>query len=428
MRRLRTQVAIVGAGPAGLVLANLLTRSGVDCVVVERRSRAHVESRSRAGLIEHRTVRALRRHGLAGGLLAGGLRHGWCDFVCLGRTVRLDYEKLTGGCAHVVYPQQLLVRDLVAALERAGRAPLFRTAVTSPPGTGAGPPRLVCAGERGPVEIRCEHVVGCDGFRGVTRGALPPGALVARRRYPYDWLTVLAEVDRPAEGVVYGVSAEGFAAMAPRTAHTSRFYLQCPPGDKAAAWPARRVHAELRARLAPVELPRVTGFTELRVLAMHSQVTEPMRFGPLLLAGDAAHVVTPSGAKGMNLAIADAVELADVLARHHRGRGGGPAAPDGPATLDGYGARRLPDVWRVQEFSDRLLRLLHLSADEAADPGFGLRLRLAALERLAEGGPHAAAFAHAYVGSGRESRIESGSETGSETGREDEGNAGGALD
>ncbi|ONK12670.1 4-hydroxybenzoate 3-monooxygenase [Streptomyces sp. MP131-18] len=394
MRRLRTQVAIIGAGPAGLVLANLLTRAGVECLVVERRSRAYVESRARAGLIEHRTVAALRRHGLADGLLAAGARHTWCDFLCLGRTYRVDYGAHSGGRAHLVYPQQLLVRDLIAELTARGGAPLFSTAVAAMPDVTADRPRLAATGASGPVEIDCEHIVGCDGHRGVSRTALPATARVTTRRYPYDWLTVLAEVDRPAEGIVYGISADGFAGMMPRTAHLSRFYLQCPPGEKPQAWPARRIHAELRARLAPAGLPRIGGFPEVRVLGMHSSVTEPVRHGRLLLAGDAAHVVTPSGAKGMNLAIADAVDLADALIRHHLGRD--------PAPLAGHGARRLPEIWRVQEFSDRLLRLLHLSADEAADPRFALSLRRAALERLSAPGPDAAAFAHSYAGSGVE--------------------------
>ncbi|MGK5532568.1 4-hydroxybenzoate 3-monooxygenase [Streptomyces sp. URMC 129] len=387
MRRLRTQVGIIGAGPAGLVLANLLGRAGVACRVVERRSREHVEHRPRAGLLEHRVVAALRREGLADRLLADGVPHGWCAFRCLGRDIRVDYAARAGGRRHWVYPQQLLVRDLIAALAGHGPPPMFSQTVRAVEDVTTGRPRLVCDG----IEIECEYVVGCDGFRGAARAALPATrGSVFGHRYPYDWLTVLAEVDRPAEGVVYAVHPDGFAGMMPRTSRLSRFYLQCAPGDTVRDWPARRIREQLRARLSP--LPEIAGFPDVHVLRMRSSVTEPMRHGRLLLAGDAAHLLTPSGAKGMNLAIADAIALASALLRRYR---------DGDTgALDAYGARRLPHIWRAQEFSDRLLRLLHLPPDKAGDQGFALRLRLAALERLGEPGPHAVAFAHEYVGSG----------------------------
>ncbi|RKN07194.1 4-hydroxybenzoate 3-monooxygenase [Streptomyces radicis] len=386
MRRLRTQVAIIGAGPAGLVLANVLTRAGVDCRVVERRSRAHVEARARAGLLEHRTVATLRRHGLAGRLLSDGVRHGWCDFRCLDRSVRVDYGTLSGGHAHWVYPQQFLVRDLIEALGRGGVRPLFSQTVRAVADIDTTRPRVRCD----TLEIACDYVVGCDGFRGVSRAALPRAHRVVPHRYPYDWLTVLAEVDEAAPGVVYAVGAEGFAGMMPRTRHLSRFYLQCAAGDTEAHWPARRIREQLHARLTP--LPRIESLPEVRVLRMRSSVTEPLRHGRLLLAGDAAHVLTPSGAKGMNLAIADAAGAAEALVRGLREGDAG--------ALAAYSGRRLAEIWRVQEFSDRLLRLLHLPPGE--DPRFALRMRLAAIERLAEPGPHAAAFAHQYVGSGAE--------------------------
>ncbi|MFR9725645.1 FAD-dependent monooxygenase [Streptomyces sp. MS19] len=386
-RTLRTQVGIIGAGPAGLVLANLLTAAGIDCVVLERHSRARVERRARAGLVEQRTVRLLRDHGLAGRLLSDGSPHGWCDFLCLGRVIRLDYAALSGA-RHWVYPQQLLVRDLLASLDAAGRPPLFECSAVAVEDIHG--PRATIRCEDGPTVV-CDHVVGADGPQGLSRAALSPAATPYRRRYPYDWLAILAEVDRPVPGVVYGLHADGFAGMMPRSPRLARFYLQCPPGDTPAAWPAPRILAALRRRLNGAHLPRIGALTETRMLRMRADVTEPMARGRLLLAGDAAHVLTPSGAKGMNLAIADAADLADALTR-------------GPAALEGYSARRLPDVWRTQEFSDRLLGLLHLPAgsENAADPRFGLRLRLATLERLAVPGPFSVAFAHAYAGSGEE--------------------------
>ncbi|RMI39809.1 4-hydroxybenzoate 3-monooxygenase [Streptomyces triticirhizae] len=390
-RRLRAEVGIVGAGPAGLALANVLTRRGIDCVVVERASRARVEERQRAGLLEHRTVRWLHAQGLADRLLAEATRHGWCDFRCLGHTVRVDYGAYSGGHQHHVYPQQNLVRDLVAALELAGSPPLFSHSVRAVTDITSRRPRLECEG----MEIECDYVVGCDGFRGISRAALPAtGHRAHNRRYPYDWLTVLAEVDRPADGVRYAVHRSGFAGMMPRGPRVSRFYLQCPPDDAVEAWPRRRIVAELRTRLAdgdPAGLPSIGALTEVRMLRMHSSVLAPLAHGRLLLAGDAAHVLTPSGAKGMNLAIADAAALAEALVARLRGRDAGPLA--------GYSAARLADVRRVLGFSEWLLDLLHLPP-EAAEPGRELTARLAGMRRLATPGPGAYRFAHRYVGSG----------------------------
>lgn len=391
-RRLRTEVGIVGAGPAGLALANALTRRGVECVVVERASRERVEARQRAGLLEHRTVRWLRSQGLADRLLAESTRHHWCDFRCLGHTVRVDYGAYSDGHEHHVYPQQNLVRDLVAELELAGAPPLFSHSVRAVTDITSRRPRLECEG----MEIECDYVVGCDGFRGISRAALPTtGHRAHNRRYPYDWLTVLAEVDRPAAGVRYAVHAAGFAGMMPRGPRVSRFYLQCPPGDAVAAWPARRIVAELRTRLAdgdPSALPTIGALTEVRMLRMHSSVLARLAHGRLLMAGDAAHVLTPSGAKGMNLAIADAAALADALvARLREGE---------EDRLAGYSAARLSDVRRVLGFSEWLLELLHLPGPRGAGPAAELASRLTAIRRLAEPGPHAYRFAHRYVGSG----------------------------
>ncbi|MFG2733788.1 FAD-dependent monooxygenase [Streptomyces harbinensis] len=368
MRRLRTQVGIVGAGPAGLVLAHALGRAGVDCLVLERHSRARVEARARAGLLEERTVSHLRRHGLAGRLLAEGTRHGWCEFLCAGHRLRMDYAAL-GGAEHWVYPQHWLVRDLIAALETAGRPPRFGVPVLAVEERR----RIRCDG----LELDCEYVIGCDGARGVTRRALPAGLRrETTRRYPYDWVAVLAEVARPVGGVLYALHERGFAGMMPRTPAIGRFYLQCAAGDTPADWPGPRVRAELALRLPLAEVG-LGALQEVRILRMHSRITRPFRHGRLVLAGDAAHVLTPSGAKGMNLAIADATDLADSLL--HGG-------------LDGYGRRRLAAVRRAQDFSERLLRLLHRPPHEA----------LPDLRLLTAPGPHATAFAREFTGTSEE--------------------------
>lgn len=408
-RRVRTQIAIVGAGPAGLVLANVLLRAGVDAVLVERRSRADVERRARAGLVEHRVVEYLRAHGLADRLLADGTRHGWCDFLCTGRLLRFDYAAQSGGVRHWVYPQQLLVRDLVATLCAAGRPPEFsRPAVrVDAAADGSGSARVECAG----LDIDCDYVVGCDGPHGVSAHALPPEAAPRGdldERYPYDWLTLLAEVDRVVPGVVYAVHEDGFAGVMPRTSRIARLYLEIPAGDAAARWTAARVHERLRTRLSgsarpgpgpgcrgtgrAAAVPRLGRIVETGVLRMRSTVRQRFQHGRLFLAGDAAHVLTPSGAKGMNLAVADAADLADALIRCYR---------DGDeAYLAGYTSRRLPEVLRTRDLAAGFLDLLHPRGRQPADRRAALAARLARITELAQPGAAGAAFAHWYVGAG----------------------------
>ncbi|AZM47452.1 hydroxybenzoate hydroxylase [Streptomyces sp. WAC 06738] len=392
-RRLRTQVAVVGAGPAGLVLANVLLRAGVGVAVVERRSRAEVERRARAGLVEHRVVEYLRAHGLADRLLAEGTRHGWCDFLCAGRLLRFDYGAQSGGIRHWVYPQQLLVRDLIADLGTAGHTPEFGLPATRVHVDGAGPARVECPG----LDIECDYVVGCDGPHGITPQALPPDTAPRAEldeRYPYDWLTLLAEVDRGVPGVVYAVHEDGFAGVMPRTSRIARLYLEIPAGDATARWTAARVHERLRTRLvgAGAAVPRLGRIMETGVLRMRSSVRQRFQHGRLFLAGDAAHVLTPSGAKGMNLAVADAADLADALIRRYR---------DGDEThLAGYTARRLPEVLRTRDLAAGFLDLLHPQGEHPADRRGELARRLERLRELAEPGAAGAAFAHWYVGAG----------------------------
>lgn len=390
-RTIRTQVAIVGAGPAGLVLACVLLRAGISVEIVERQTREAVERRARAGLVEHRVVEYLRAHRLADGLVAHGVQHGWCDFLSLGERLRVDYAARAGGAAHWVYPQQFLVRDLIAALESAGGRPHFARPVTAVHDPAAGRPRLRCPG----LVVEADYLVGCDGHHGVTRDALPTDVRDdVSYRYPYDWLTVLAEVDRPVEGVVYAVHRRGFAGMMPRTARLARCYLQIPAGDTVGHWPRDRVRGELDVRLHTAHggLPRIGRLTDVGVLRMRSTISQRLRHGRVFLAGDAAHVLAPAGAKGMNAAVADAADLAEAFVRHYHDRDDAPLA--------GYSARRLDQVWRVQAFSDRLLGLLNTSVPGGEDARFALRLKLEHIRRLAEAGPFSADFAHQYAGAG----------------------------
>ncbi|MFF4033753.1 FAD-dependent monooxygenase [Streptomyces sviceus] len=386
-------MGIVGAGPAGLVTAAVLAAAGIDHVVVERQSRAHIEGRARAGLLEHRTVEYLKSQGLAGRLLTEGRRAGWSDFQVLGERMRLDYAETTGGFRHWVYPQHLLIRDLCDELAASGRPPIFSTPVRELTGLDESTARIRCEG----LDIDCDYVIGGDGSQGVAHKALAAagGPVSAALRYPYETLTMLAEVDRPTEGVTYTLAERGFVGMMPRTATISRVHLQIPHGDTPADWSADRIRAELAARLGEFTpgAPRFGALTEQRMLLMRGHIAGSMRHGRLLLAGDAAHLLTPFGGKGANLAVADAALVAEGLIRHYK---------DGDDHgLDTYSDRRLREVWEVQEFSDRLLRLV-LQPDglTPAERVFLLRMKRATVESLTRPGWQSTAFAHQYVGSG----------------------------
>ncbi|MEV4557385.1 FAD-dependent monooxygenase [Kitasatospora sp. NPDC049285] len=385
-----TRIAVVGAGPAGLVLAHVLHRAGLAVTVHERLPRTVLEQTPRAGVLEHRVVEYLRTLGLADRLTAAGERHGWCEIACLGERVLVDYGALSGGIRHWVYPQQLLVRDLIDSYLRAGGEIAFDSPVTAVTADGDGRPVLHTAAG----ELRADFAVGCDGAHGVVATAFPPGAEGPGRRYPYDWLTVLAGISRPVEGIRYAVHTDGFAGMMPRTADVGRFYLEVPAGERLDGWDEPRIRAELERRLElDADDPAIGGLLETGMLRMRGRVARQLRAGRLFLAGDAAHTVTPSGAKGLNSAVADAADLAAVLVAHDR---------DGDdAVLDGYQRRRLAAAWQVQEFSDRLLDLLHLPAGcPPQEREFALRLRLERIHRIAAPGPEGVDFARAYAGAG----------------------------
>ncbi|MGH3342541.1 MAG: 4-hydroxybenzoate 3-monooxygenase [Carbonactinosporaceae bacterium] len=386
------QVVVVGAGPAGLTLANLLEQAGVSTVLLETESRAFIEQRPRAGFIEDWAVRALDRHGLAGRLLSSAEIHRKFEFRLEGERHVVDYAQLSGG-VHYVYPQQELVTDLVAAFadgdgdarfevddvelhELDGQPSVtYRDAVTG-------------ASHR----VGCDLVAGCDGARGVSRMSAPEGAFTEfRHHYGVGWLALLAETPPSADRVVFGIHPRGFAAHMPRTSAVTRFYLQCPPGDDPANWSDDRVWEELHARLAVPGKALTEGrLVEKRVLDMHNYVVEPMSYGRLHLAGESAHVVAPIGAKGMNLAIHDALQLASRIIDRYR---------DGHETaLDGYSAACLPRVWQYQEFSHWLSDIFHSSTYLTTGEPFRARLAGARLQRLLRSPSDAVAFTKMYVG------------------------------
>lgn len=383
-----TGVGIIGAGPAGLLLANMLLRHGIACVVFEHRSRAHVEGRARAGLIEPAAVAALDEFGLADRLRDEGVRHGACEFRFRGERRIAHYAELAGGLTHYVYPQQELVRDLVAAFLRDGGEIRFDTAVTGIAGIDASP-RV----RTGDGDGSFDFVVGCDGSHGVAGRSIPADRIAVHEyRHGHGWLAVLAAAAPSTRDIVYALHPDGFAGHMLRSADVSRFYLQVPAGDDVADWPDERIWAQLRHRLATGHgwTLREGPVIEKTVLDMRSRVCEPMRVGNLFLAGDAAHVVTPAGAKGMNLALADAYELGHALVEHYRLGAG--------KRLDGYSEVRLRAVWRAQEFTTSFLDLLHGTVGVGRPAAFADRVRRATIEEITGDGARARAFAESYVG------------------------------
>ncbi|TWF90694.1 4-hydroxybenzoate 3-monooxygenase [Streptomyces brevispora] len=387
---MHTTVGIIGGGPAGLLLARLLHRAGIDCVVLESRDRAYVEQRQRAGILEQATVDALREAGAARRLDAEGLVHDGIELRWDGRAHRIDFPTLADGRRVWVYAQTEVVKDLIA-LQLADGAPLyFGARVTAVEGADTDRPTVHYTHEGRDAELTCDYVVGCDGFHGVTRTAVPADVRRTHERvYPYSWLGILADVPPSCDELIYAHSPRGFALHSMRSPEVSRLYLQVPNGTDPADWPETRIWDELDARFA------VEGDWKLRrgpitsrsVLPMRSSVTEPMRYGRVLLAGDAAHIVPPTGAKGLNLAAADVVVLARALVRQQR---------TGSADLlDAYSDTCLRRVWRAEHFSYFMTTTLHTDPEQS---GFDTRLQISQLDRIATSPNAAAELAQNYAG------------------------------
>jgi p-hydroxybenzoate 3-monooxygenase len=383
-------VGIIGAGPAGLLLARQLHLSGVDCVVLEHRDRAYVESRQRAGILEQSTVEALREVGAADRLEREGLAHDGIELRFAGRSHRIDFPGLTGGRRVWVYAQTEVVKDLVALQLADGPPLLFEAQALSVDGVDTDRPLIRYLHEGAEHSLTCDWVVGCDGYHGVTRQAVPDGVLrTYERGYPYSWFGILADAPPAYDELIYAHSGRGFALASMRSPEVSRLYLQVPNGTDPGTWTDERIWDELDARLtADGSAPLVRGpITAKAVLPMRSSVTEPMAYGRVLLAGDAAHIVPPTGAKGLNLAAADVVVLGRAFAHL--------AATGSTELLEAYSDTCLRRVWRAQHFSSFMTTTLH-TAPEQAD--FDTRLQLSQLDRIASS-PHAAAeLAANYTG------------------------------
>ncbi|WP_316959608.1 4-hydroxybenzoate 3-monooxygenase [Streptomyces sp. TRM68367] len=388
----RFPVIVVGAGPAGLTIGNILRAASVDCLVLETETRDFIEQRPRAGVIEEWAVRGLEKRGLARNLLDQAQLHSACEFRFGGERYRFSYGELTGN-HHFIYPQPLLVTDLVReyADARAGQIRFgVRDVRVHDLDTDRPSVSYTCP-ETGQRElVHCGFVAGCDGARGVARDAIPAGRVrIARHDYGIGWLAMLAEAPQSADTVLFGCHPNGFAGHMARSPEVTRYYLQCPPAEDPENWSHDRVWAELQQRLGAAGAPPLTEgrLIEKRVLDMHDYVVEPMAFGRLFLAGDAAHLIAPIGAKGMNLALHDAFLLGDALVAYLRtGEVSG---------LNGYSETALRRVWDYQEFSQWLSELYHGTA--SGDP-FRVGTTLARLRRLFTSPKAATAFAEQYLG------------------------------
>ncbi|HEY3614631.1 MAG TPA: 4-hydroxybenzoate 3-monooxygenase [Gaiellales bacterium] len=386
---MRTQVGIVGAGPAGLMLAQLLRLQGIESVVLEARSREHVEQRVRAGVLEQGTIDLLDEAGVGDRMRREGLVHEGIELQFGGERHRIPLTELTGGRTIVVYGQTEVVKDLIAARLASGAPLLFEVADVSVHGLDGERPviRYEHEGERH--ELECDFIAGCDGFHGVCRASIPEGVLrTYEREYPFGWLGILAAVAPSCDELVYAHHERGFALHSLRSPELSRLYVQCRPDEDIAKWPDARIWEELQLRLGLDGWTLAEGeVLEKGVTGMRSFATEPMRYGRLYLAGDAAHIVPPTGAKGLNLAIADVRVLAAALAQW---AGGG-----GSDLLDAYSDTCLRRVWRAEHFSWWMTSMLHRTPGD--DP-FEQQLQLSQLRNVVSSRAAATVLAENYVG------------------------------
>lgn len=384
---MHTQVGIVGAGPAGLSLALMLERAGIESVVIESQSREHVERRVRAGLLEQNTVDLMHELGVGERLAREGLLHEGIHLRGPGGTQRIDIAGLTGRRI-TVYGQQEVVKDLIAARLAAGGEIHFEATATALGGLDDEQPSITFVKDGETSELRCEAIAGCDGFHGVSRASIPDGELSEYEHvYPFAWLGILAEAEPATDELIYAWHENGFALYSMRSPRISRLYLQVPAGERIEDWSDERIWAELRLRLGGGEDVLNEGpVIDRGVTAVRSYVCEPLRHGRLFLLGDAAHIVPPTGAKGLNLAVNDARLLATALAAWFAG---GPEAG-----LDDYSKAALRRVWGVQDFSNYMTHLLH---DLGGGP-FQRRLQLARLDQLSRSTAAARTLAENYAG------------------------------
>jgi p-hydroxybenzoate 3-monooxygenase len=386
----RTQVAIIGAGPSGLLLGQLLTRAGIHNVILERQAGAYVLARVRAGVLEQTTADLLDEAGVGARMHAEGLVHDGFELGFGGARHRIDLAAHTGGQHVVVYGQTELTRDLMAARQAAGAPTVYEAKDVAPHGFDTDAPAITYSHHGQAHQLRCDFIAGCDGYHGACRAAVPPEALaIYEKVYPFGWLGLLADTPPVSHELIYANHERGFALCSMRSATRSRYYVQCGLHDKVEQWSDDAFWDELRRRLDPAAAASlVTGPSiEKSIAPLRSFVAEPMRFGSLFLAGDAAHIVPPTGAKGLNLAASDVRFLSRALIEHYR---------EGSSRgLDLYSERCLARVWKAERFSWWFTSLMHKLPDTGA---IGAKLQRAELDYLVGSRAATAAMAENYVG------------------------------
>jgi p-hydroxybenzoate 3-monooxygenase len=389
MKTIRTQVGIVGAGPAGLMLGHLLHMAGIDSVIVEDRARDYVIERVRAGVLEQGTVDLLIESGVGDRLQREGLPHDGIFINVFGNRRRVDFADLTGRRI-TVYGQNEVVKDLISARVATGRSLLFEAANVAVDDLDSNQPRITFTHNGEPQEIRCDFIAGCDGFHGICRPSIPENCIqIYERVYPFAWLGILASASPSSPELVYSRHERGFALFSMRSTTVTRLYLQCAPDEDLSQWPDDRIWEELLTRLGSDDgwKPNVGPITQKGVTGMRSFVAEPMRYGRMFLAGDAAHIVPPTGAKGLNLAMADVWRLSRALADYYHS--------GGENLLDRYSDDCLQRVWRAQQFSWWMTSLLHRL--DTGNP-FDSRRQRAELEYVTHSTAAMTSLAENYVG------------------------------
>jgi p-hydroxybenzoate 3-monooxygenase len=386
----RTQIGIVGAGPAGLLLSHLLHLQGIDSVVLEARSRQHVEERVRAGVLEQGTVDLLNETGVGARMMRQGLMHRGIALQFGRKRRHLDFQELTGGKSVMVYAQHEVLKDLIEARIAAKGHLFFDVEDVSVSGFNGAAPKIQFRKDGSMQELTCDFIAGCDGFHGVCRPSIPAGVLETFERvYPFAWLGILAQAPPSSEELIYAYHERGFALLSMRSPEISRLYIQCKPDEDIANWPDARIWQELHTRIECIDGWKLIDGPVIQkgITGMRSFVVEPMQYGKLFLAGDSAHIVPPTGAKGLNLAVADIRVLSRALGEYY--------ASGKTELLDSYSATCLRRVWKVQRFSWWMTSMLHRFSDDNA---FDQRRQLAELDYVTSSRAASVSLAENYVG------------------------------
>jgi p-hydroxybenzoate 3-monooxygenase len=387
----RTQVCIVGAGPAGLLLGALLHKAGIDNIIVERQSASYVQGRIRAGILEQTSVDALHYAGVGAGVQAHGHVHNHIELVFNGQRHAIELSSRTDGKAVTAYGQTEVTKDLMDHRASVGRTTVYEAKDVRLRQFDSAQPVVRYTKDGVAYEVQCDFIAGCDGFHGVSRASVPAGSITEfHKEYPFGWLGVLADVPPVSpHAIIYGNSERGFSLCSMRSLTRSRYYVQCPMTDKVDDWSDERFWNELKLRLDEDTASRIiTGPSiEKSIAPLRSFVAEPMRFGRLFLAGDAAHIVPPTGAKGLNLAVSDVKMLYEAFTDFY--------VEKSEAGINGYSARALSKVWRVERFSWWLTTLMHRFPDSA---GFGQKIQEAELSYLMSSEAAQTMLAENYVG------------------------------